>query len=152
MFVPGGVGGVTGAEEMRGPEALKAPVSPGVTAALGVRFGPQAVRIEITRTARPTRTGQWYGRGRPEVRRGGGTGRRVGLKNRCPQGRPGSTPGLGTTPMERTPAAGGLRGEASFHGFGSETAFGGPQFGGLDRKTAQPLRPWPSVGYADTSP
>src|SRR6266545_2152004 len=29
-------------------------------------------------------------------RRGGGTGRRVGLKNRCPQGRAGSTPALGT--------------------------------------------------------
>src|SRR3989454_3962500 len=112
MCVPGGVGGVTGGWEMRGPEALKAPVSPGVTAALGASSGPQAVRIEITRTARPTRTGQWYGRGRPEVRRGGGTGRRVGLKNRCPQGRAGSTPALGTTAVER---------DRPFCGFGLHT-------------------------------
>src|SRR5438874_3063830 len=100
-LVPGGVGGVTGGAEMRGAEALAAPVPPGVIAALGASTGPQAVRIEITSRARPARTGQWYGRGRPEVRRGGGTGRRVGLKNRCPQGRPGSTPGLGTTAVER---------------------------------------------------
>src|SRR2546428_10188379 len=86
---------------MRGAEALAAPVPPGVTAALGVSSGPQAVRIEITSRARPARTGQWYGRGRPDVRRGGGTGRRVGLKNRCPQGRAGSTPALGTTAVKR---------------------------------------------------
>src|SRR6267378_4428127 len=108
-LVPGGVGGVTGGLDIRGPEALAAPVSPGVTAALGASSGPQAVRIEITRTARPTRTGQWYGRGRPEVRRGGGTGRRVGLKNRCPQGRAGSTPALGTTAVERSGKPGELR-------------------------------------------
>src|SRR5258708_36521277 len=45
------------------------------------------------------RTPQWYGRGSP-VRRGGGTGRRVGLKNRCPQGRASSTLALGTKAPE----------------------------------------------------
>src|SRR5437016_6912782 len=108
-LVPGGVGGVTGGAEMRGAEALAAPVPRGVIAALGASTGPQAVRIEITSRARPARTGQWYGRGRPEVRRGGGTGRRVGLKNRCPQGRPGSTPGLGTTAVERSATPDELR-------------------------------------------
>src|SRR2546422_9848889 len=100
-LVPGGVGGVTGGAEMRGAEALAAPVPPGVTAALGVSCGPQAVRIEITRTARPARPGQWYGRGRPEVGRGGGTGRRAGLKHRCPRGSAGSAHALGTTAVQR---------------------------------------------------
>ena len=96
-FVPGGVGGMTGGCEMRGPEALTATASPpGLTDALGEIAGPQAARIESSSRARPVRTGQWYGRGPSVVRRGGGTGRRVGLKNRCPQGRAGSTPALGT--------------------------------------------------------
>src|SRR5213594_3943072 len=81
-FVPGGVGGVTAAD--------------------GSIEGPQAPRIEIRMAANVRRTGQWYGREpsdeRSRSRRGGGTGRRVGLKNRCPQGRAGSTPALGTTP------------------------------------------------------
>src|SRR4030065_348020 len=36
---------------------------------------------------------------RPERRRSGGTGRRAGLKIPCPQGREGSTPSSGTTPL-----------------------------------------------------
>src|SRR6266550_7329397 len=88
---------------MRGPEALAAPVPLGVTDAVWASCGPQAVRIEIASSTSPARTGQWYGRDPSGVRRGGGTGRRVGLKNRCPQGRPGSTPGLGTTRFQ-TPA------------------------------------------------
>src|SRR5438067_12513873 len=87
---------------MRGPEALAAPVAPGVTDAVWASCGPQAVRIEITSSASPARTGQWYGRDPSGVRRGGGTGRRVGLKNRCPQGRAGSTPALGTIAHTKT--------------------------------------------------
>src|SRR5438132_1687694 len=66
---------------------------------LGASEGPQAVKIEIRTAAIVVRTGQWYGRGPLAQRRGGGTGRRVGLKNRCPQGRAGSTPALGTMPV-----------------------------------------------------
>ena len=62
-FVPGGVGGVTGAGAMRGAEALATPVPPpGETAAEGSIEGPQAPRIEITSAANVRRTGQWYGR------------------------------------------------------------------------------------------
>ena len=61
---PGGVGGVTGGGAMRGPEEPPdVPAAPGVTAALGASEGPHAVRIEISTSTRPIRTGQWYGRG-----------------------------------------------------------------------------------------
>src|SRR2546430_11791975 len=115
-LVPGGVGGATGGWEMRGPEALAAPVAPGVTDAVWASCGPQAVRIEITSSASPARTGQWYGRDPSGVRRGGGTGRRVGLKNRCPQGRAGSTPALGTTAGRTRPLAEGGRARGGFPG------------------------------------
>src|SRR5438128_3624260 len=98
-LVPGGVG-ETGGAEIRGPDAFAAFVPLESLAALGVSSAPQADSIASTRTARPIRIGQWYGRSPSRVRRGGGTGRRVGLKNRCPQGRAGSTPARGTTPVE----------------------------------------------------
>src|ERR1700680_3352632 len=57
---------------------------------------PQPARIRARPRIAAVRTGQWYCRAPLRLRRGGGTGRRVGLKNRCPQGRSGSTPDLGT--------------------------------------------------------
>src|SRR5207248_5478756 len=99
MLLPGGVGGVTGGGEILGAEATPGPGAFELTEALGASEGPQAVKIEIRTAAIVVRTGQWYGRGPLAQRRGGGTGRRVGLKNRCPQGRAGSTPALGTMPV-----------------------------------------------------
>src|SRR5690348_10443146 len=100
-LVAGGVGGVTGGFAMRGPEASLGPTPLGDSAAEGVTFGPQPATSTSRARASARRTGQWYGRCPLEygfwARRGGGTGRRVGLKNRCPQGRAGSTPALGTT-------------------------------------------------------
>src|SRR5579859_2140039 len=95
MLVPGGAGGGIGGASILGAEAVL-PGLDGLTAALGARAGPQAVRSTIKQRIGVRRTVQWYGRCSPE-RRGGGTGRRVGLKNRCPQGRASSTLALGTT-------------------------------------------------------
>ena len=57
-LVPGGVGGLTGGAEMRGPDAEAAPVAAGVTAALGASSGPQAVKTEIKTAIRPHLTGR----------------------------------------------------------------------------------------------
>src|SRR5437868_15005660 len=57
-LVPGGVGGVTGGWEMRGPDAMAAVdwPPPGLTAALGVSWGPQAARIASRAAATAIRT------------------------------------------------------------------------------------------------
>src|ERR1700680_5081809 len=70
----------------------------GVTVAVEAVDGkPQPARTTASPRIAAVLTGQWYCRAPLRPRRGGGTGRRVGLKNRCPQGRSGSTPDLGTT-------------------------------------------------------
>lgn len=96
-LLPGGWGGVTGGCSMRGAEALLPATASGLTADVGVRAGPHAASARMRKRIGATRTAQWYGRDSSTGRRGGGTGRRVGLKNRCPQGRAGSTPALGTS-------------------------------------------------------
>src|SRR5689334_6953409 len=57
-LVPGGEGGVTGGGEMRGAEATLELVPSGLTFALGVRSGPQAVASKIKTAQRPHLTGR----------------------------------------------------------------------------------------------
>src|SRR5215831_1781549 len=80
---PGGVGGVVGGAAIRGADARVPPFAVGVTEPVGSSDGPHAIRIETNTRVNAVRTDQWYGRSPPEhwsgERRGGGTGRRVGL-------------------------------------------------------------------------
>src|SRR4030081_3623051 len=97
MLVPGGGAGVMGAirdAEAAGTGSLLLPAT-GVADAVGPA-SPHEARIMDRPNSAAVRIAQWYCRAPLRLRRGGGTGRRVGLKNRCPQGRAGSTPALGT--------------------------------------------------------
>src|ERR1700693_2862559 len=95
----GGCGGLTGGGVILGADARCGGVL--VVPATGVVEGrapvsPHALKSMQRPRIAAIRIGQWYCRAPLRPRRGGGTGRRVGLKNRCPQGRSGSTPDLGT--------------------------------------------------------